>query len=200
MSSPTPTFDPIQFSNYWSRFLLAGVTSPGTIPRGGIRGFKRETGWDKKKGKGVKGAYLTLTTQPPCEGTIALQLFTAADFASWDDFVARALSIAPEKQKSTGLSIYYPGFSSIGLTAVVVKNYSPPEHQGKSLYVVTIELIEWSQPPAVSIVSTPSKTGPDGNPNGAPPVKERSPQQQQDDYDLQFRKNQLQALDAAGVP
>lgn len=155
MSSPSTTVSPISSSNDWIYYVLAGQTSPGTIPnRGGIRGFKRETGWDIKHGKGTQGATLTLKTLPPVEGSIDHQLITDNDFANWDSFVINKLSISPAKQKAAGLSIYYPGFASIGLTAVVVKHYTGPVHQGKGLYIATVEYIEWSKPPATSIVST----------------------------------------------
>lgn len=168
MSSPSPTvLDP----NLWLYFLLRGSPSPGSIPRGGIRGFTRPTGWDIKKGKGTKGATLTLKDQPPCEGEILLQLIgpggfystgkPSTDFAQWDTFVSNVLAISPEQQKAEGLAIYYPSFSAIGLTSVVVADYSPLDHVGKGLYHARIKLIEWTAPPAVSIVSTVSSNAPD---------------------------------------
>ena len=137
---------------------IGGSTTPGTIPRGGVRGFKRETGWDKKFGKGTQGATLTLKTMPPVEGEVTFQLFTDQEFSDWDQFVSQVLSIQPAKQKATGLPIYYPAFSSIALTSVVIKDYSPPEHMGKGLYHAKVQLLEWQQPPPVSIVSTVNKT------------------------------------------
>jgi hypothetical protein len=157
MSAPTPTVSPISNANAWLTYALGGQNAPGTIPRGGIRGFKRETGWDKKLGKGTQGATLTLKTMPPVEGEIVSQLFTDADFDNWDTFVAQILSIQPAKQKATGIPIYYPSFASIALTAVVIKDYTGPEHQGKGLYHVKVQLLEWQQPPPVSIVSTVNK-------------------------------------------
>jgi hypothetical protein len=152
------TLSPIKYANAWMRFDLNGVTSPGTIPRGGIRGFERETGWDEKAGKGTKGATLTLKSAPPCRGTITLQLFTTQDFADWDKFVETVLGIAADKQSAEGLSIWHPAFEAVGLTSVVVKSFSPPDHQGRGMYHVMIQLIEWQQPPAVSVVSTVAST------------------------------------------
>lgn len=171
MSTPSPTLDPRTNAEAWSYIVLNGIPSPGSIPRGGVRGFKRKTGWDKKRGKGAKGATLTLTTAPPVDGEIAFQLIAgfdaqgrnSTDFADWDFFVQFALAIVPEKQAAQGLTIAYPGFSSIGLVAVVVEDYSPPEHVGKGLYIATIKLCEWQKPPAVSIVSTVGKTGQNAN-------------------------------------
>lgn len=170
------TLNPIKYANAWMRFFMNGVQSPGTIPRGGIRGFERKTGWDKKAGKGTKGATLTLKDAPPCEGAITLQLFTPQDFTDWDNFVETVLSIAPDKQKSEGLSIWHPALQAIGLTNVVVAAFSPPDHQGKGLYHVVISLIEWQQPPAVSVVSTVAAAATDqagGDQNLAPPPDPR---------------------------
>jgi hypothetical protein len=181
-AAPQPTINPITQANDWMYAMLGGVPTPGTIPRNGIKGFKRETGWDKKKGKGTQGATLTLTSQPPCEGSITLQLFTKDDFDNWDVFVLSILSIPAAKQKAQGLSVYHPQFASLGLIAVVVKSYTGPEHQGKGLYTATIELIEWNQPPPVSIVSTPPKVAPDkpdSNSTVTPPDPEIAALQQQ---------------------
>jgi hypothetical protein len=181
VAAPSPTLtDP----NAWWYFLLCGVPSPGSIPRSGIKGFERETGWDKKKGKGLKGATLTLTSAPPVEGTITLQLIgpggfyywggPSTDFAQWDNFVSQALSITPEKQQAQGLAIFHPQFASIGLTTVVVKKYGGPMHVGNGLYQCWIEMIEWGPPPPVSVVSTASSKKPDQpDPDTTPPLDPR---------------------------
>ena len=164
-------WDTNAISNAWMFFTLSGLKSPGTIPRGGIKGFRRETGWDVKAGKGTAGATLTLKDKPPCEGTITIQLLTAQDFTDWDNFVAGVLSIPVQNQQASGLAIFHPSFSSIGLTAVVVKHYTPPEEVRPGLYNASIELLEWSAPPATSIVATVSTTAPDQDQNaaGVPP-------------------------------
>jgi hypothetical protein len=168
----------------WTYFTLNGYDSPGSIPRGGVRGFRRETGWDKKKGKGTAGATLTLTTLPPCEGEFTIQLIgpggitafgqKSTDFAQWDQFVANALAVPPVLTRANdaaqGLTIYYPAFAAIGLTKVVVVDYSPPEHVGKNLYLAHIKLCEWRKPPPVNIVSNVSKTKPDGSDDTTTPA------------------------------
>ncbi len=164
MSTPTSSLS----INDWLFFKLCGLYSPGTIPRGGIKGFRRQTGWDKKAGKGTKGATLTLKDQPPCEGSIIMQLIgpggyyanglASQDFANWDEFVVGVLSIPAQQQQAQGLSIFYPQFLSIDLTTVVVADYTGPEHMGRGLYHAEVKLIEWQPPPDVSIVSTVQAT------------------------------------------
>jgi hypothetical protein len=169
MTAPTSTLDPIGNSNVWHTFQLKGVTSPGFIPKGGVKGFARKVGWDEKKGKGTQGATLTLTGAPPVKGSFKLQLFTPEHFAAWDAFVSNVLAIDPTLQASSGLSIFYPALSSIGLTTVVVESYTAPEHKGKGLYEVEVSLIEWQSPPPVNVTSTPDSTAPDdGDPTTTP--------------------------------
>jgi hypothetical protein len=170
MSAPSATLDPIRNSNTWAKFQLKGQLSAGTIPKGGVKGFKRETGWDIKKGKGTQGATLTLKDQPPAKGSFTLQLFTPQDFADWDTFVLGVLSLDAKQQQAQGLAIYYPALSSVGVTTVVVSHYTAPEHQGKGMYHVTIDLIEWSSPPPVNVTSTATSTAPDSDPTTPPPV------------------------------
>lgn len=79
---------------------------------------------------------------------------TPQDFNDWDSFVTAVLTIPVKAQQADGLAIYYPGFSSIGLTVVVVKHYTGPEPVGKGLFHASIQLIEWSSPPNMSIVQT----------------------------------------------
>lgn len=173
MGSPTSTLSPISNANDWMFFTLAGVNSPGTIALGGVHGFKRETGWDIKKGKGTQGATLTLKDVPPVEGKFILNLITDVDFANYDTFVLQVLSISPTIQKAQGLTIFYPALSSIGLTQVVVKHYTAPHEAGKRKYQVEIEILEWQPPPASSVVSTASATKPDGSAKGPTPQDPR---------------------------
>ncbi len=173
MSAPQPTLDPIKNSNLWHQFQLKGVLSPGFILKGGTKGFKRKTGWDEKKGKGTQGATLTLTSQPPAKGTFVLQLFTPEHFSAWDTFVSDVLSIDPKQQQAQGLAIYHPALSSIGVTTVVVSHYTAPEHMGKGMYHVEIDLIEWVSPPPINVTSTPSSTAADADPTTTPQVDPR---------------------------
>lgn len=157
--------NPIQNPNEWQNFKLGGVFSPGSIPANGVRGFKRSTGWDKKKGKGRKSATLTLTDEPPAEGTFTLQLHTAQDFADWEAFLP-IITAKPDKKATQGIDIWYPSLADVDINAVVIQSIDPPKHVGKGLYIVEIEMIEWSPPPTTSIVQTPSSAVANGDASG----------------------------------
>lgn len=173
MSAPTataPPFVPGQglrivprpgAASQWHRFKMLGIDSPGTIPIGGFTGFGRKTGWDKQAGKGTRGATLILKTMPPAEGVFTCELITDEDFADWDSFVSRVLSIDPIKQKATGIPIYYPGLASVGVNMVVVEEYEPPRLIKGGKYHALIHLIEWNKPPAASVVQQPNSAGTD---------------------------------------
>jgi hypothetical protein len=129
-----------------------------------MKGFKRETGWDKKRGKGVQGATTTQIGAPPCDGSIIIQLIGPGgikadgsgsnDFADWDFFVLNALYLSVTQQQAAGLSIFHPMFASIGLTSVVVEWYTGPEYMGKGLYQCEIKVLEWQPPPPKNTVAT----------------------------------------------
>jgi len=169
--------------NHWNYVLLQGKRTPGSIPRGGLRGFLRETGWDERRGKGTDGATLTRTAAPPVKGSIELDLIgtggfyadgrPSTDVPDYEAFVSDILAPAqPAKAGAEGLSIFHPSFVSIRLTDVVVAHYSAPEHMGKGLYRARIDVIEWTPPPAVSIVSTVSSTKPDAPAPDAVPQRD----------------------------
>jgi len=200
MGSPQPTVQPplsnvyvVPFGRYsynaWIQATLSGVPTPGTIARDGMRGFERKTGWDIKKGKGVQGATLTLKDAPPVVGSVTLQLVTAQDFSDYDDFVEQVLSLSPTAQSANGLSWYYPEHSAIGLTTVVVQHYTGPKNKGGGMYHATFELLEWSPPPAVSIVKTVAATSPD-NPESVVAPKPQDPR-------IAAREAQIAALQGA---
>jgi|SRR6185312_348093 len=167
---------PIANANEWMYFTLNGVHSPGTIALGGMKGFKRGTGWDIKKGKGTQGATLTLVSMPPIKGTITLNLIDDADFTAWLDFVTLVLAISPTQQQAQGLQIYHPAFQYLypPLTNVVVEDWTiPEEHGGRRRYQVVITLLEWQKPPPASVVSTVAGSKPDQNPPGPTPQDPR---------------------------
>jgi hypothetical protein len=167
---------PISNANDWMFFTLNGINSPGTIALGGMKGFKRPTGWDKKKGKGTQGATLTLTTMPPAEGTITLNLISDEDFEAYALFVAQALAVDAKQQQAQGLNIYHPAFEYLQppLTSVVVDDYTIPEEAGgKRKYQVHIKVTEWQKPPPTSVVSTVTGNKPDQAQPGPTPQDPR---------------------------
>ncbi len=166
--------NPIEHAGAWSYFTIAGVRSPGAIPRNGVHGFDRITGWDKKKGKGTAGATLTLTDFPPAEGAFLIQLWDPIHFALWKVFRS-LLKYTPGKKPGSAtaadaLDIYYPSLADNEIKSVVTHKVSPSRHMGNGLYVVQIDLIEWRNPPVASVVATTATSRTDGGKSpGKPP-------------------------------
>jgi len=161
--------NPITNPNGWSTYSIAGLDAPGTIPRGGIRGFERPTGWDKKIPKGGSSATLTRVTAPPAEGAITSQLMTADDLDAWESFIAQ-LQTPPAKADAPAFAISHPALAQLKITSVVVHKIHPVQHVGKGMYLGTIEYIEWRPPEKKNIVSTPSKAAPNPTPNELPGI------------------------------
>ncbi len=162
--------NPIQFSSDWQYITIAGKNSPGAIPPNGVRGFDRETGWDKKRGKGTQGATLSLTSFPPTEGQITFQLWEPFHFVEWIAF-RKLLKYTPKKTatRADALDIYYPSLADVDVTSVVTAKISPARHVGKGLYLITVDFIEWVDPPKVSVVATTNTSKADGPAPGAAP-------------------------------
>jgi hypothetical protein len=146
--------DPITNAPAWHVLLVAGQPSPGIVV--GVEGFDRETGWDVKKGKGAKGAQLTLTNDPPASGRFVFHAWLPFHFTQWAAFIP-LLSYSPGKEAPQAVSIYYPSLADIDINSIVVKKISPLRHIGKGKYERVIEMIEWTPPPKASIVASPSK-------------------------------------------
>lgn len=148
--------DPLTNWRAWSVIQVGDTESPGVIDKDGIEGFERETGWDVKKGKGAKGASLTLQTEPPSSGTIRFVLWKPSHFGEWAAFLPllRYTGSAADKQ---AVAIYHPSLADLGITSVVVDKISPIRHVGMGRYIRTVKFIEWTPPPKASIVATPTR-------------------------------------------
>jgi hypothetical protein len=161
--------DPITNPKAWSVLYIGNTASPGIIDKDGIQGFARKIGWDVKKGKGAKGATMTLESAPPSTGSFRFVASTPADFVAWDSFLPllKYTNVIADKQ---AVAIYHPCLVDVGVSAVVVEEITPWRHVGLGKYVRTISFIEWTPPPKKSIVATPVRAKETGSkPAGDPP-------------------------------
>lgn len=160
--------DPFSNPQDWDVVSIGGVTSPGLAK---LSGFKRQFGWQQKKGKGARGSTVTLNEYPAAEGKVTFSLWTPEHFQQWASY--RALfKYDPLKKKVSAVDIYHPSLADIDITSVVCQNIGAIEHQGLGLFTIDIDLIEYNPPPKAAAVSTPdnSKTStPTGKPNGTTP-------------------------------
>jgi hypothetical protein len=151
--------DPIFNSEAWMTYTLNDTPCPGVIDMDGIRGLDRVTEWDRKKGKGMRGAVLTLTQQPLAIGEITSLFWLAEHFQQWADFYDLLTYYANKNALTNAARIEHPALQQNGIKNVVVGKIGTIRHRGKNLYSVTVEYIEWAPPPANSVVSTPISSG-----------------------------------------
>lgn len=142
--------NPFDNPGAWDVLEVAGVESPGLCK---VDGWKRDFGWDVKKGKGVKGATLTLADYPPAEGSFTFQLWEAEHFERWAEFVD-LFRYDRSKKPVKALDVWHPVLAAISVDSVVVKSISGFAHDGKGLYSVKVDMIEYWPPPKKDASST----------------------------------------------
>lgn len=145
------SLDPILNPSAWDVVKIGGDLSPGLCK---LSGFKREFGWQIKKGKGAKGSTVTLNEYPPVEGTITFQLWEPEHWDQWENFGAH-FAYDPTKKPIAALEIYHPSLDDIGIRTVVCKSIGAVEHMGNGLYQIVVTLIEYNPPPKAAAVATP---------------------------------------------
>jgi len=157
--------NPFTDSQAYDVVEIGGVVNPGIIAPGGITGFKRQTEWDTKKGKGVKGGTSTLSQLPPSKGSIKFLLWTAEHFDTWDQTFRSKFEYDPTKKAVIAVDIYHPTIANGGVHSVVTESIGIPEHEGKGLWSITVELLEYLPPEKKNATGTPS--GSTSNKGGA---------------------------------
>lgn len=144
--------NPLEQPQAWDVIQIGQLTSPGHCVLGDFRS-KHE--WDVKKGKGVYGSTITYVGRPPATGTITFYLWTADHFTQWDTF-RQAFKYDPTKKAVQAIDIYHPALADIDLTSVVCEGIGAAKHEGKQLYSIEVELLEYFPPPKGSAIGTPT--------------------------------------------
>lgn len=147
--------NPIDHPEVYDVVRIGGVTSPGVIKPGGITGFKRAHEWEKKKGKGVRGATLSYVQRPPAEGSITFTLVDRIHFEQWEDFRPQ-FKYDPTKTNPQAVEIFHPVLADLDIHSVVADSISQLENDGVGEWHCTVELTEYAPPPKKSTVSTPT--------------------------------------------
>jgi hypothetical protein len=148
----------------WDVVVVAGVTSPGVVK---VDKPKREYKWDAKCGKGTQGSTTTFVGTPPVKVKMTFSLWTFDQFADWDSFRALLL-LDPTKSSPTALEVYHPSLADLNIHSLVTEDVGGLVHEGKGLFTVEVNFLEYFPAPPTSAVSTPSTSN--GNANPADPV------------------------------
>jgi len=142
-----------------------GIENPGIIAPGGVTGFKRETEWEVKKGKGTKGGTATLTQLPPAKGSIKFLLWTPFHFEAWDQIYRKVFKYDPTKKAKNAVDIFHPTLAKQDVHSVVTESIGPETPEGEGLWSITVELLEYLPPPKKTV--TANLTGSTGGKGGA---------------------------------
>ena len=170
--------NPLDNPQVWDVVTISGIVCPGIIEMGE---WKRAHDWDIKKGKGTVGGTVTFVQKPPAEGSIKFLLWTAEQFQAWDSFLP-LLKYDPTKSTVSAVDIYHPGLDAIDIATVVTVKIGNIIHEGKQLYSISVDFLEYFPPPNVSAVGTP--TGATGTPpvptavGGGPPNAQTAEEKQ----------------------
>lgn len=144
--------NPIENPEAWDKVEIGQQESPGVCKVGD---FKRAHEWDIKKGKGTIGGTVTFVGRPPAKGTITFYLWEAEHFEEWARF-RPLLQYDPTKAAVTAVDIYHPSLADIGINSVVTESIGAIQHEGKQLYSIAVDFLEYFPPPKKSAVGTPT--------------------------------------------
>lgn len=144
--------NPISDPQSWDVCNVAGKINPGYCEVGE---FKRENEWDVKKGKGAVGGAITFVQKPPAKGSIKFFLWEDKHFNEWIAF-RKLFKYDPTKKAIQAIDLYHPSLAEIDITSVVTQSIGNVVHEGKGMYSITVEFLEYFPVKAGSGVSSPS--------------------------------------------
>jgi hypothetical protein len=157
---------PLAYPQDYDVIVVGGVTSPGYCI---LSGFKRIQMFDKKMGKGTKGATPTMTNQKPAEGFVKFYLWDDGSesggpdqFALMGNFLNQ-LFYDPTKQNVQAVDVYHPSLAAIRATQFYCEEIGAMEPEGDpaiGVKTITIKLTEFIPPPPQPAVSTPTMSKP----------------------------------------
>ncbi len=158
------TLDPFTDPQAWDVVQVGGEVCPGICV---LKGFKRPTEWDVKKGKGTKGGTATLSQLPPAKGSITFYLWNKDHFDAWASTFRSRFKYDPTKKSVNAVDIYHPSLKDIDLVSVVTESIGATEHEGQGKYSITVELLEYLPAAKKTATGTPSGSKSDSNKAGA---------------------------------
>ena len=159
--------DPFSDPQSYDVVSIDGLECPGIIAPGGLTGFKRNTEWDVKKGKGTKGGTATLSQLPPSKGSIKFLLWSKFHVDAWDQLYRQRFKYDPTKKTKNAVDIYHPTLAKLDIHSVVTESIGPEEPEGKGLWSITVDLLEYMPPAKKTATSTPTGSTSNNNKAGA---------------------------------
>lgn len=156
IAATTSILNPIEHSQDADFLTLQGVRSPGVIAS--MSGHDREYKWDVKEGKGTAGATTTFTNIPPVKFSVKFSLWTPTHFTELERFLAVCFFDPTKDPSLNARSIFHPWLAPLSIASVVTTKIGGIVHEGKGLYSVTVEFLEYKPAPKVNATATPGAT------------------------------------------
>jgi hypothetical protein len=162
--------NPFDSPTAWDTFYVGGNLAPGLAR---VKGAGLRSEFDKKRGKGARGATLTYTGIPANEFKVQLRFWTRQHFADWDLFLP-LLKYDPSKKAIQAVDVSYPALLDVGVTSAVCEFISQIEmiDEDKKIWAVELEFCQYLKPTANAVgtptTSSTSTTSPNAKPTGTP--------------------------------
>lgn len=146
--------NPIDDPEAYDHFFIGNSQSPGLCE---FDGACLAYLWDKKRGKGAKGATTTFTGVDIADAIkVQLRFWLGAQFDAWDAF-RQILKYDPTRKTVTALDIQYPALQRLDINSVQCTYIGQEKRIDKSgLWAVEIRFIQYAPPPPVASVATPT--------------------------------------------
>ncbi len=132
---------------------IGGVVCPGIVK--GVDAFKTKREFDVKKGKGVFGATITFVGRPPSTGTLTFYFWRKDQETAWITFRDQ-FKFDPTKKTIQAIDIFHPWLAEIDMTSFVCEGIGAVKDEGKKLYSITVDLLEYFPPPNKNATGTPT--------------------------------------------
>lgn len=144
--------NPITNPEQFDKVIAAGIPNPGVAS---VTGAATLYKWDKKDGPGAAGANMTFRGLDLSEFKIEVQLWTAEQLDAWPAW-ADLWGWDPVKKKATPLEVVHPLLDERRIRTVAAKGVPQLSNKGGSLWIGTIDCIEWRPPPKKNVAASPS--------------------------------------------
>ena len=158
---------PLYAVDPWDTFWIGTSQMPGEcrLEPGTVAAIEI----NKKKGKGLHGARITITGYDPREFSVSVQIATQEQWNALQDIVDLYWTIPGKTQNLSqiSLSIYHPGLAFLKIYSAVLASISPPT-DGK-IEGTKVVMFKFQEAPNVTVKKNVTKSA------GAPAEDKRKP-------------------------
>lgn len=156
--------NPLLLPEFFDTLVAAGI-SLGPAPGSDVTGLfrlqdcdGRPFKWDQKDSPGTQGATITYRGWRPSKMKFRFELWTPDDIDNFFALYLPSFQIDATKAAPKPVDVLHPVLSSLEIYSVVAETIGPLKHEGKGLYSLTIEMLEYRQAKKKNVTTTPNTT------------------------------------------